>query len=231
MAVDLDSGVALRLNFVTDRVYKYTLTTDVHQEVKNQGKVVNHEDNVFKAALEQRVIRVESDGSAHIVCVTQPEQPSPQGPPRQVIYQYSSPLGTILETSGPNPGNSYSFPDHPVREGETWEGESRLPVPGRVEPLIGSTRYEMTGIEEVGGRECARIEITTSDLEFDLPMPDRSGLAKVTMQSQGVMHFDPQDGLVVRMEITTHSSPRVGPLEIESSNVIVQELEGIEDRA
>lgn len=228
MAVDLKNGVVLRLGFKQDRTYEYTLTTTVRQEVKNQGNVVNQENNTFRASLKQRVLRVEDDGSAHVLSVTQPEATTPNVS-RQVIYQHSSDKGSVLETSGPNPGNSFTFPDGKVSEGDSWTGESRMPVPGRPDPVVGKTNYTILGSEQVNGHHCVKIGIETEQYKFEMPLPDGSGRALVTMDSQGTMFFAPEEGLVVKMELTTHSSPRMGPLVINSENVITQELVGFKD--
>ncbi len=130
-----------------------------------------------------------------------------------------------------NPANSFALPDEPVAEGSTWTGEVAIPMPQTPQPIVCVTRYEVTGTEQFAGRTCLAVSCTVDEFEFHLPRPDRAGQAKVLMGSQGTMLFDPQEGLLVRYELDTVTSPQMGEVTYTTSTTITQEFVSFETQA
>ncbi|MCA9792135.1 MAG: hypothetical protein KC910_10085 [Candidatus Eremiobacteraeota bacterium] len=230
MAIDIEKGIELKLRFKADRRLHYKLTTTVNTEIMQEGTVLREQETAFVADLEQRTICCDEAGHGHIVSLTVPkEPPPPPGTPRQLVYQEIAPLGRVLESTGANPTNSYSFPEMPVAKGSSWEGSSRIPIPNRPDPVICKNTYTIEGSETINGFDCVVIEVVTEELEFEFPLPGGQGTAKVVMAGSGLIHFAPESGFIVRMEMETISSPRIGLMTYHTSNVIVQELQRVDD--
>ncbi len=221
MAIDLKNGLELKLHFQQDRKLTYKLSTNVEQKVIDQGNVVNQTESLYTAEMVQRVLRLEEDGSAHVISKTEPKDPPG---PSSVSYQLISSSGMVLETSGANPANTYSFPEASVAQGEGWEGETKIPLPGRPEPLLCKSVYTLAGSATLHGLECVTIEVVTEEVQFEIPFPGAQGMATVTMASSGLMHFAPSEGILVKMELETLSSPKLGAVVLSNNNTIVQEL-------
>lgn len=228
VGVDLTSGVELRLKFVPGRKVFYTLDTQLEQQVQRGGQVLNENETHFQAYLRQRVLTADPDGCGHVVTVTTPPVPNP-GNERQIVYQKVDPRGAVLDVSGMNPTNSYALPDGPVKEDSSWKGEVQLPLPQSPKPINCLTEYVVTGTTEFNGLKCVKIECVVEDFEFELPMPDGTGLAKVIMGSQGSMLFAPEEGILARMEVETVTSPQIGNMVFTTSTVITQEFRSFEE--
>lgn len=225
--MDLSSGVELKLKFVPGRRVFYTLDTHLEQQVQRSGQVLNENETHFQAYLRQRVLATDADGSGHIVTTTSPPVENP-GSERQIVYQRVGANGAVFDVSGMNPTNSYALPDTPVTMDSSWKGEVVLPLPQSPQPVNCLTEYVVTGTTEFNGLQCIKIDCLVEDFEFELPMPDGTGTAKVIMGSQGSMLFAPEEGILARMEVETVTSPQIGNMVFTTSTVITQEFRSFE---
>lgn len=225
MAIDLDTGINLGLAMKSGQVFSYKITTKVQQRVIASGTVLNEQANEFVSKLTQRVLAVDEDGSAHVVSTTTPYEG--EDDQRQLIYQQLSAQGHVVETTGGVPSSAYSFPEEPVTKETSWEGQVKLQIPTQQEPVICVSTYKVDGIEKVGNYDCVRINVESEEIEFEVPSPDGNGMARVTMGSSGVMHFSPGLGTLVRMELETDTTPVFANMKMETSNLVVQELESV----
>ena len=196
--MDLNSGIELKLKFVPNRKLFYTLETQLEQQVQRGDQVLNENENQFQAYLRQRVLATDPDGSGHIVTVTTPPVESP-GDERQIVYQRLSQHGDVLDVSGMNPTNSFALPKEKVKMDSSWQGEVILPLPQSPQPVHCLTEYIVTGMTDFNGLNCVKIDCVVDEFEFDLPMPDGTGIAKVLMGSQGSMLFAPEEGILAHM--------------------------------
>lgn len=225
--MDLSKGIELRLKFVPNRKLFYTLDTQLEQQVQRGNQVLNENENHFQAHLRQRVLATDPDGSGHVVTVTTPPVPNP-GAERQIVYQRLSTRGDVLDVSGMNPTNSYALPKEAVKMDTSWEGEVILPLPQSPKPVRCLTEYIVTGTTEYAGLQCVKIDCIVEEFEFDLPMPDGTGIARVLMGSQGSMMFAPEEGILAHMEVETVTSPQIGQMIFTTSTMITQEFKGFE---
>lgn len=225
--MDLTNGVQLRLKFVPGRRIFYTLDTELEQQVQRGGQVLNENETQFQAYLRQRVLCADPDGCGHVVTITTPPVENP-GAERQLVYQRVSPTGAVLDVSGMNPTNSYALPEGPVKVESSWKGEVVLPLPQSPTPVRCLTEYTITGTTEFNGLKCVKIDCLVDDFEFDLPMPDGTGTARVIMGSQGTMLFAPEEGILARMEVETVTSPQIGNMVFTTSTMITQEFRSFE---
>lgn len=218
-------GHVLRLKFSNDQVLRYTLTSNSNQKASQEGKSVGEESGGFQATLEQRIIRAQDDGSAHVVSITVPT-PGPQIPEgsRSVIYQHLGPRGEVFEVSGPNQGNAFAFPEGAVEIGGTWEGETQTQIPNVPTPVKMKYVYTFERDENIGGRDCARITFVSEPVEFEVPLPDGKGMSQVKTASDGIMWFDCNGGVLFKLQLTTRTQPRVGAMVFDIENTTTQEL-------
>jgi len=232
MAIDLEKGLELRLGFVQDQRLHYSLHTRIYQEAREGEKLLGREENELHAGLMQRVLRVEDDGTAHLVAVTVPvgedllKSPA-AGQMRSVIYQHLDRRGEILEISGPNPGSTYSFPREPVSVGASWKGISKGYAPGRPDPVLTPYTYRLVGVERRGDHDCVQIEVESDVIEFESPMPNGQ-VTKVDIQTTGRMFFAPDAGILVRLELKSLTTPKVQGFTFETHNTVTQELLKVE---
>lgn len=225
--MDLDSGINLRLKFVPGRRVFYSLETQLEQQVQRSGQILNENETSFDANLRQRCLAADDDGTGHMITITTP--PGEAGEiQRQVVYQRLDPRGAVLDVSGMNPTNSFSLPEDKVKMDTTWSGEVILPLPQSPQPVRCLTEYMVIGTTTFNGLECVKIDCVVDEFEFDLPMPDGSGVAKVLMGSQGTMLFAPEEGILARMEVETVTSPHIGQIVFTTSTMITQEFKTIE---
>lgn len=214
-----------RLKFTNDQVLKYSLVSKSSQRVSQDGNAVGEEQGGFQAALEQKILRSESDGSAHVITITMPK-PGPGIPEgsRSVIYQHLGSRGEVFEVSGPNQGNAFAFPEGSVTQGSSWEGETHTQLPNVPTPVTMKYVYTFDREETINGHECARITFTSEPVEFQVPLPDGKAVSQVKTASDGVMWFDVNKGVLVKLELTTRTQPRVGPMAFDIENQTIQEL-------
>ena len=226
--MDLSSGIDLRLKFVPGRNIFYTLETQLEQQVQREGQVLNENETSFEAYLYQKVIAADEDGCGHIVTVTTPPVDEP-GDDRQIVYQRLSPLGAVLDVSGMNPTNSFALPEGKVNADSSWQGQIILPLPQSTQPVRCSTEYIVTGTSTFQGLECIKIDCQVEEFEFDMPLPNGQGVAKVLMGSQGSMLFAPKEGILARMEVETVTSPHIGQIVFTTSTMITQEFKAFKN--
>lgn len=218
-------GQVLRLKFKTDQVLSYALTSKSSQTASQEGKRVGEEKGGFEARLNQTVIRSLEDGTGHVVSVTVPQPGAgiPEGA-RSVIYQHLGARGEVLEVSGPNQGNAFSFPEGEVSHGASWEGQTQSQLPNVPQPVTMKYVYTYEGDEETLGKPCVKISFTSEPVEFQVPLPNGQGVSNVKTASDGTMWFDNQVGCLVKLELTTRTKPQVGPMSFDIENQTIQEL-------
>ena len=226
--MDLSKGIELRLKFVPGRRLFYNLETQLEQTVQRGEQVLNENETSFEAYLRQRVLAADEDGSGHIVTITTPPVENP-GNDRQIVYQRLDARGNVLDVSGMNPTNSFALPKEKVKLDSSWRGEVILPLPQTAQPVRCVTEYLVAGETTFAGLKCVNIDCVVDEFEFDMPMPDGSGVAKVLMGSQGSMLFAPEEGILARMEVETITSPQIGQITFTTSTMITQEFRKFED--
>ena len=213
-----------RLKFEPGQKRMYNLSSNVRQHVSDAGRVLSKEEHSYSASLEQKVLAVEPDGSAHVVSVTVPNPPIPAGaPPKSLVYEHLDARGQLLESSGPSQASAFSFPEEAVDVGSTWKGVSQGHVPNNPEPVKMGYTYKLEGFEERVGRQCAKISFNSEEVEFQVPSPDGRGQTKIRTSTSGTMYFA-LDGYLVRLELTTKTFPEMGQARVEIINELTQEL-------
>lgn len=234
MALDVESGVRLRLRFEPDLKLDYRAASTVVQEIIEKGMMLGRNEQKWGTRVFQRVLRLEEDGTAHVVTLSEPEGNGPEinvpgvQVQRQVLYSLMDDRGNMLESSGGTGGSTYAFPEGPVRVGEAWEASVEVQFPGMPAPAKATNRYVLAGAEEVHGYRCVRIEMTSSELSFEMLLPDGQQKAKVLLENQGTLFFAPEEGVLVKMELRTRSIPHIQDFTFDTVTTITQDLERLE---
>lgn len=229
MALDLENGLTLRLRLEQDLTLTYQAQTQVVQEIIDKGTLLGRNEQKWATRIQQRVLRVEGE-NAHLVTLSEPDGPPPEilvpgiQVRRQVMYALMDPLGNLLEVSGGVRGSTYSFPEEPVGVGTAWEAQSEVQFPGMLAPVPSTSFFAVAGTEEVQGFACVRIEMSTSEISFDMPLPDGQQTAKVLLENKGTLFFAPEEGLLVRMELRTRSIPKIQDYAFDTTTTLTQEL-------
>ena len=231
MALDLERGLTLRLRFEQDLNMDYRAQTHVVQEIIEKGTLRGRNEQKWATRVHQRVLRVEDGGNAHLVTTSEPEGPPPEMPvpgvqvQRQVLYAQMDPRGHMVEVSGGGSGSTYNFPEGPVRIGDGWESQSEVNFPGMPAPAPATNSFSLAGTEEVNGYQCVRIEMATSEVSFEMVLPDGQQKARVLLENKGTLYFAPAEGFLVRMELRTRSTPKIEDFTFDTTTTVTQDLE------
>lgn len=228
MAVDLASGVVLKMEFKPGSLLEYRVSTKMSQEVKKAGETLGRQTYAWTATQTQKVLMAEADGSGHLVTISNPSQDTSEvtGVPltRSVVYTHLSPQGDIKETSGPDSGAAFSFPSDPVKQGGEWSATARISLPGVPKPLEAVTKYKLAGTQDVNGHSCVKIELRSDETTMDLPIDTPGVNATLSVRSQGTLFFDPAKGILVKQSMTTVSIPSIADATYETHSELEQEL-------
>jgi len=233
MALDLDQGLLLRLRLEQDLRIDYKAQTRVIQEIIDKGTLLGKNEQKWDTRIQQRILRLEGD-TGHVLTTSEPDGPPPEilvpgiQVQRQVMYAQMDARGNMLEVSGGARGSTYSFPEESVKQGMAWESQSEVLFPGMLAPVPSTNFFAVAGIEQVHGMECVRLEMSTSEVSFDMPLPDGQQIARVLLENKGTLFFAPAEGLLVRLELHTRSIPKIQDYTFETNTTLTQELENWE---
>lgn len=234
MSVDVESGVVLRMLFRTDMKLHYTAQTQVVQEIIDKGIPVGKNEHSFSSRVSQWVIRADSPEEGHILTVVEPQGDIDLSrlPPgvevrRQAVYSHMDRRGQVLLSTGDGAATAYAFPVEPVKTGDSWEVKADVRFPGVPQPVPGKNTFVLVGAEEVAGYPCVRIEVRSSERNFEMPLPD-GRRARVQVQTRGVLSFAPDPGVLVRLESITRSIPKIGDVTFDTLTRLEQTLAGVE---
>lgn len=231
MALDVQTGVLLRLRFEQDLQLDYRAQTHVVQEIIEKGSLLGKNEQEWTTHVHQRVLRVEGEGSGHVVTTSEPEGAPPEIPvpgvqiQRQVMYAHMDPRGHMLEVSGGASPNTFSFPEGPVKVGDAWESQNEVQFPGMTAPSPTTNHFVLAGSEDVNGLACVKIEMTSSEVTFEMLLPDGQQKAKVLLDNKATLYFAPAEGILARMELRTRSIPKIQDFTFDTTTAVIQDLE------
>ncbi len=233
----LARGVSLEYALLRGQEITYRATTRISQDVLDGGQLLGSQKSSWEAVLTHRILEVDPDGCGHVLLVSEPTTDQPQGeslgPPltRQVLYVRMDARGRVLDVAGLQGPTLYRFPDEDVRHTSTWTSESQVPFPMLGQAVTIHNHYHVETAEVLHGFECVRIGMRSDETHFEAPLPDGSKIVKVMVESQGVLHFAPQEGVVVRLETKTHSVPKIGAAVYDTTTTFIQEFMGAREHA
>jgi hypothetical protein len=228
--VSLEDGVELQNRFFRGLELCYAATTNIVQDIIDGSTAVGRQTSSWDVAITQRILDMDADGSAHVLLTTVPTTDQPKGAPlgqtltRQVSYLLMDPYGHIMDVAGLQPAATYQFPSEVVRQGQSWEGESQQSFPMMGQSVTVTNTYVFEAVEQMRGYDCVRIGIRSDENNFELTLPDGGQQLKVMSSAVGKLHFAPNEGIVVRLELKTHTLPRLAAMLYDTTTTYVQEL-------
>lgn len=229
MSINLNEGLKLRLELRQDLRLEYRCFTEVTQEFINAGKLLGKKEHAWDTKLIQRVIRQEGKLS-HILTISEPLGELPKEPimgsqiTRQVMYSQIDALGNIIEIIGGNNSVSYAFPEEIVKTGTTWKRDTHVILPGMPFPSPCVNTFTVKGEERAGGYDCVRIDMESSAAQFEMTLPDGQQKANVVSTTSGSVFYAPSKGVLVRIEMTTRSIPKIEGFAFNTVTKLVQDL-------
>lgn len=216
------SSWLLRIDFVKNPELRYWLKTKSTQKQLTGGN--QQAENALEVDLVQKVLKVEEDGSAHVVSISTPKVSGGEKH-RAAVYQHMSPRSEVLLTSNAGQTNAFTFPDQEVQIGSGWTGQADNYVPGNPNPVVMEYSYRIVAQEEHRGHSCLKIVFSSKEVQFEAPAPDGSGSSQVTTQTEGTILFAPEQGCMVGMTLRTRTVPSRGGISIEIVNQSEQMLQ------
>ncbi len=213
---------------------QYKGSTTVRQEILHSGVLTGENVNEWEALMVQRVVALESDGSGHVVTRAVPWNESPRvlaanlEAQKQVTYVLMEPIGRILLASTPSPPSTYSFPEHAVSAGASWEAMSQFPLPPGGQIAHVPFYYTLRDLSEYQGASVAVIDVQAPRNDWEVTLPDSADVATVSLETNGTILFDYVRGFMVRSEMQTMTAPRLGAQTVTTTTSTVQELIAVE---
>lgn len=209
------------MNFEKNSQLKYRLvnqTTQRQLAPNTQGEPMHQS---LELVINQRVLLVEGDGSAHVTSVSVPQVPGGEQH-ASVVYQHMTDRGGILLSSNAQQTNAFSFPEEAVAIGSSWLGVSDSFIPGSHQPVKIEYSYRVVGQDTVDGGTVLVIEFASKEVQFQVPLPDGSGLSNITTQSEGVVRFGVDRGCLLALSVKTRTVPTMGEMVLEVINTVEQ---------
>ena len=132
-----------------------------------------------------------------------------QDPSGKKVSMKMKKSGEVVSTNMDLPFSQPPFPTKALRKGETWKGDSVIPVPilnaegqqtGQRQVTL-TYHYSLWDFRRVGGYECA--EINVSCPETTIPLQDK---VEQKISAKGTTFFAYKEGRLVRSEVETNSS-------------------------
>jgi hypothetical protein len=217
------SNWTLRMNFEKNSQLKYRLVNQTTQRQLAPNPQGDPMQQSLELEINQRVLLVEADGSAHVTSVSVPQVPGGEQH-ASVVYQHMTNRGGILLSSNAQQTNAFSFPEEEVSVGSSWTGVSDTFIPGSHQPVQIEYSYRVVGQENGDHGTVLTIEFASKEVEFQVPLPDGSGLSNIATQSEGVVRFGVDQGCLFSLSVKTRTVPTMGNMVLEVVNAVEQTL-------
>lgn len=221
----------LRNRFQAGQALRYRASTVARQVMGPDSAPAQHE---WRAVLVQQVVAVEGDGTAHIVTRAALEDPNPAATEaaleaqKTAAYNKVDARGFIMLSSSPVPSPTYTLAAQAVEPGDEWTETTLYPLPPSGQPAPIQFRYRYLRDEPVEGRTCAIVEVGAASSEWEVTLPGSQEPALMAITIEGSFAFDIAAGLLVRLEVTTATSPRVGGQVVRTETKMTQMLERVD---
>jgi len=198
------SGEAINLEYKMKRgdTLQYKTTVTMNQEYK-EGEEASTTTSQLDMLMVQRVTDVSADSFSIDVTIesgTHKRDGQEEEIPNvgQTISVKMNKYGKITETSVEFPFEQPPFPSKPVKQGESWKGESRLYIPGKPEPVTLVYEYSLWDLVRAHGYECAEIQVKCPETFIMI----QEGITQKLVAS-GTTYFAYKEGKLVKSEVET----------------------------
>lgn len=155
-----------------------------------------------------------------------------QDPTGKTVSMKMKKNGEVVQTSMDLPFSQPPFPSRPIKKGETWTGDSKIPVPitnekGEVQGHREVTlryHYSLWDFTRVQGYDCAEIRVSCP--ESTIPLQDK---VEQRISATGTTYFAYKEGRLVKSEVQTDSQISAAEVSIKNQihvQVELQEAQG-----
>lgn len=230
-------AVSLEYKMKQDEVLQYKTTVESEQSLQ-EGSQSARGTSVMEMVMVQKATQVAADGTMDVdvtissVGLQRDGESVPfedgQNPTGKTVTMKMQKNGNVVQTSMELPFSQPPFPSRPLKKGETWTGDSKIPVPvTNDEGQVVSHRevtlryhYSLWDFTRMGGYECAEIRVSCP--ESSIPLQDK---VEQRISATGTTYFAFREGRLVRSEVETDSSIHAPDVSIRNHIKVRVELE------
>ncbi len=198
---------------------EYKTTVESEQTLKEGDQPAVGGNSIMEMSMLQTATDVSGDGvmavdvTIQAVAMKQNGEPASlppeQDPSGKKVSMRMKKSGEVVQTSMDLPFSQPPFPTRALRKGETWKGDSHIPVPvlndrgeqTGTRQVTLTYHYSLWDFRRVDGYECA--EINVSCPETTIPLQEK---VEQKISAKGTTYFAWQQGRLVRSEVETTSS-------------------------
>ncbi|MCL5773839.1 MAG: hypothetical protein M1536_05605 [Firmicutes bacterium] len=183
--------------------YKVIVYTDQDFKMTDQNFT---QEALMEMVMRQKASDVASDGSMNMDVTIESGSLKREGEELElptvgsIINMKMQKNGTVTQSSVDFPYQQPPFPSSPVKKGESWNGESRITIPGKDQPETLNYTYTLVGTGKINGHDCAEIKVSCPQKEIELNESTRQVLS-----ASGITYFAYKEGKLVKSEIHTDS--------------------------
>lgn len=213
------SGDAITLEYKMQPGEQLQYRTVVESEqMLREGEQTASGSSLMEMVMLQKATEVSPDGTTAVDVTIQsvslkrdqenvPFEPG-QDPTGKTVSMKMKRSGEVIQTNMDLPFSQPPFPTKPVKQGETWTGDSAIPVPitdadGKVtghKEVKLTYHYSLWGFTRTNGYECAEIKVSCP--ESSIPLQDK---VEQRISATGTTYFAYKEGRLVRSEVETNS--------------------------
>jgi hypothetical protein len=220
-------GEATMLEYKMQKGEQLTYNTKVHseQEIKTEEQSGSTSSDV-EMKMVQKCTDVAADGTMTVDVTIQSGKLKRDGVEEelpnigQTITIKMKKSGEIVHTSVDLPFEQPAFPTKSVKKGETWDGKSRINIPGKADMVTLIYNYSLHDFAKVQGYDCAEIKVACPETKI----PIQEGIEQ-TLTANGVTHFANREGRLVKSEVETKTNITAQDGSVFTSIKVVVELE------
>ncbi|MCD6310014.1 MAG: hypothetical protein J7M18_04830 [Candidatus Eremiobacteraeota bacterium] len=222
--------IDLSYKFTGGEILEYDNVNEIIQDVTSKGAISRHDENRWTSRTTIKVLRVENDGSAHLVITNEPvteiegEAVMNLPPGRDVAYVFLTSRGKILETAGFNPQFIFNLPEEKVTTGDTWKGEQKLYFPFFPNPLYYEVEFIVDGLEQVDKDKLLRVNFRVPETRFNIPLPWSETETIQLLKMQGYFIYSIGKSAVTKAEFLTNSTLKAADTVFDSTIRFLQKL-------
>ena len=232
-------AVSLEYKMKQGEALQYKTTVESNQSL-TEGSQSASGSSVMEMVMAQKATNVAADGTMDVdvtissVSLQRDGESVPfdagQDPTGKTVSMKMKKNGDVVQTSMELPFSQPPFPSRPLKKGETWTGDSKIPVPvtnddGQVvghREVTLRYHYSLWDFTRVGGYECAEIRVSCP--ESSIPLQDK---VEQRISATGTTYFAHREGRLVRSEVETDSSINAPDVSIRNHIKVRVELEGV----
>ena len=223
-----NNSTALEYKMSPGELLRYRSTVSSQQTIKEEGQEPQKMGSSLEIVMGQAVRAVHNgvadiDVTIESGSITHDQDELPLDTVGQKISMQMKRNGDVVSTSVDFPFSQPSFPERPLKPGDTWNNTNKMNVPigenGETKSVDLVYKYTLTKFDHINGYDVAVINITCPPVTIDL-QPD----ARQTIQAEGCTNFAHAQGRLVSSTVHTHTEVDVPETSITTDIRVSVEL-------